>query len=112
MLQIQINEGPSTAGPITEIIGELIRDIAKSKVSGILAETHTDIILAKALLACTREKLDMLDRLGLISADEYDDLEACCDAAEIRINECELDIKKAKLCNGVMRRTRGVARDR
>lgn len=106
MLQIQIKEGPSTAGPITEIIGELIRDIAKSKVSGILAETHTDIILAKALLASTREKLKMLDKLGLLSADECDNLEACCDAAEIRINECELDIKKAKLHNDAARRAR------
>lgn len=106
MLQIQINEGPSTAGPIAEIIGELIRDIAKSKVSGILAETHTDIILAKALLASTREKLEMLDKLGLLSVDGRDNLEACCDAAEIRINECELEIKKKKLHSGAMRRVR------
>lgn len=106
MLQIQIKEAPSTAGPIAEIIGELIRDIAKSKVSGILAETHTDIILAKALLVSTREKLEMLDKLGLISSDECDNLEACCDAAEIRINECDLDIRKAKLHNDAMRRVR------
>ena len=106
MLEIEIREEPSTAGPVTEVIREIIRDIAKSKVHGMLAETRTDILLAKALLACTREKLDMLDRLGLISSDECDDLEACCDAAEIRINECELDIKKAKLHNGVMRRVR------
>ena len=106
MLQIQIKEGPSTAGPITEIIGELIRDIAKSKVHAVLAENSTDILLAKALLASTREKLEMLDKLGLISSDEYDDLEACCDAAEIRINECELDIRKAKLHNDAMRRAR------
>lgn len=106
MLEIEIREGPSTTGPIGEIISELIRDIAKSKVSGILAETHTDIILAKALLVSTREKLDMLDRLGLISSDECDDLEACCDAAEIRINACDLDIKRAKLHNDAARRAR------
>ena len=106
MLQIQIKEGPSTAGPITEIIGELIRDIAKSKVSGILAETHTDIILAKALLVSTREKLEILDKLGLLSADERDSLEVCCDAAEIRINECDLDIKREKLHDNAMRRVR------
>lgn len=95
---IEIRETSVKESPITEVIGGLIRDIAKAKVVGIEAKTRMDIVLAYALLASTKEKVEMLDKLGMLSADECDNLEAYCDATETRIKACEMDIKRAKRC--------------
>lgn len=110
MLEIEIREGPSTAGPIGEVISEIIRDIAKAKIVAVRANKHMDIVLAQALLASTREKVEMLDRLGLLSDDECEYFDLQCNKVESRINERDLDIKREKLNNNAMRRVNRVRR--
>lgn len=112
MLEIEIREGPSTTGPIGEIIGELIRDIAKAKIAAVRANKHMDIVLAQALLASTREKVEMLDRLGLLGDDECEYFDLQCNKVESRINERDLDIKREKLHSNAMRRARRCRHDR